>query len=250
MSFLGTYFHVFWQQCQIVQRKYGTLTAYFSEAFLVDLIPGLVMSFLFGQLQLLAAPLKMMTPPDGYAGLDQSKFLEEVILRVQLPSLKNDVNGWDQFFKAEVDARILTARLLPGNFVIITTPPFKAMGDVLIRIAKRFPAARVFQISNQQEVQVRVSRTFSGDMDSVDVGEHDQDLERITALPRVERLMEYQFPNTFGSGDQSSTDGTTEMKQMKRYYCFQVHCVSLLDVIRTCSLLPSHEVEQIYDFWN
>jgi len=240
MSFLSTYFDVFRQQCQIVQRKYGILTAYSSEAFFVDFIPGLVMSFLFGQLQLLAVPLKMMTPPDGYAGLDQGKFLEEILLHVHLPMLNDDL----KFFKDEVDGNISKVRLLPGNFVIITTPPFKAMGEVLMRVATRFPAARVFQISNQQEVQVRISRTHSDDTDRADANDHDQDLERISALPRVERLMQYQFPNT------NLSDGAAAIKRMKRHYCFQVHCLSLLDVVRTCRLLPTHEVEQIYDFWN
>ena len=78
------------------------------------------------------------------------------------------LNDGLKFFKNEVDTNILKVSLLPGNFVVITTPPFKAMGEVLMRVATRFPAARVFQISNQQEVQVRISRTYSDDTDIAD----------------------------------------------------------------------------------
>merc|ERR1712071_601344 len=58
MEFMKTYFEVFQRQCKIVQEKYGIIQAYGSMPFLVDLVPGIVMTILFGQLKLLAIPLQ------------------------------------------------------------------------------------------------------------------------------------------------------------------------------------------------
>ena len=54
----------------IVYKKEGVGKALFTTSFLTDFIPGVVMSFLFGQLALLAAPIKLS---GGYSDGSYSK---------------------------------------------------------------------------------------------------------------------------------------------------------------------------------
>ena len=234
LSFLRTYFSVFQQQCNIVQKKYGIVTAFGSEAFFVDVIPGIVMSALFGQLQLLATPLKMIMPADGYKGRDQSRFCEEIILHTR----QNNLN----FFNDEIDTRILKVTVLPKNFVVLSIPPFKAMGEILHKIAIRIPAARVLQISNQTEVQVRIGSNVGIEDRSKD---NEEELARIHSLAGVKFVMDYSFPNTVGSNHT-----TSDAVHGKAFYCFEVNCLALLDLFRLCEMLPNHCIEQVYDFWN
>jgi len=238
-SFLRTYFNVFQQQCKIVQRKYGPLAAYGSEAFFVDLIPGVVMSALFSQLQLLAIPLKMTMPADGYDGHDQTRFCEEIIIHARLQKLETTFD-----FQEAIDQRILKVTLLPNNFIVLTTPPFKAMGEILKRFAIRIPTARVLQISNQTEVQVRISGNVGVNHDK----NSDKELGRIQSLGGIKYAMDYRYPNASGTAN-LPTD-TLESRNGTAFYCFHVECLALLDLFRLCESTPNFRVEQVYDFWN
>ena len=47
----------------IVFEKHGMAKAVFSEAFLTDFVPGIVMALLFGQLSAMAYPLRTLGIP-------------------------------------------------------------------------------------------------------------------------------------------------------------------------------------------
>ena len=237
---MQTYFKVFQEQCSIVQEKYGLIQAYGSMPFLVDLVPGIVMTILFGQLQLFAIPLQIALP-DGYDS-DKSRFQEDVVLH--LPLHLDGVENWDNYLKSSLDERIMKATPLPNNFMVCSMPPFKAMGEILQKIAIRFPSARVFQISNQFEVQVRVSREISVGDSHV---ENETNLQKILSTAGVKLKMSYHYPST-KNGQVHTVDPSTE--PTKIYYSLEVHCLALLDVFRICNSLPNHRVEQVYDFWN
>mmetsp|Transcript_6374 Transcript_6374/g.9373 ORF Transcript_6374/g.9373 Transcript_6374/m.9373 type:complete len:1657 (-) Transcript_6374:302-5272(-) len=244
IEFMQTYFKVFRQQCNIIEEKYGIIQAYASMPFLVDLVPGIVMTLLFLQLKLFAIPLQTAFP-DGYDN-DKSRFLEEVVLH--LPLNLDDASDLDGYLKSDLDDRIIKATPLPNNFMICSTPPFKAMGEILEKIAILFPSARVFQISNQFEVQVRVSleHSQSGQPAIEAQGQNEADLQMILLTPGVKLKMTYHYPST----KKGHVHTDSFHLPSKTYYCLEVHCLALLDVFRTCNSLPSHKVEQVYDFWN
>jgi hypothetical protein len=242
MEFMMTYFTVFQQQCNIVQEKYGFIAAYGSMSFLTDLVPGIVMTILFGQLKLFAIPLEIALP-DGYDN-DKTSFLEDIVLH--LPINCEGIDDWDSYLKSTLDERILKAKPLPNNFMICSVPPFKSMGEILEKIAIRFPSARIFQISNQFEVQVRLSLDASGI--SAANEQHEADLQKILSMAGVEQKMNFQYPNT--RKGHVHTSELAPSGQVKTYYCLEVHCLALLDVFRICSTLSNHKVEQVYDFWN
>jgi hypothetical protein len=57
-----TYFSIFAKEGSMVAKDQGFANAYASVAFATDLIPRLVLSAIFGQLQFLAYPLKTNLP--------------------------------------------------------------------------------------------------------------------------------------------------------------------------------------------
>lgn len=206
------------------------------------------MTILFAQLRLLAIPLQIQFP-DGYDN-DKSSFLEEVVLHLRLNL--NEVDDWDSYLKSSLDKRIMNAKPLPNNFMVCSIPPFKAMGEILQKIAIRFPSARVLQISNQFEVQVRVSHDRpQSEQSPMAAGsqeeEYEIDMQRILSVAGVKLKMSYHYPNT-KKGHVHTSDPSTGPN--KTYYCLEVHCLALLDVFRICNSLPNHNVEQVYDFWN
>lgn len=239
-EFMTTYFTVFQQQCNIIQEKYGFIAAYGSFPFLTDLVPGIIMTILFGQLRLLAIPLELAFP-NGYDN-DKMNFREEIV--IHLPRNHEITNNWDTHLKSSLDERILEVKLLPNNFMICSVPPFKTMGEILEKIAIRFPSARVFQISNQYEVQVRVS--FWASRSPHVNGKHEDDLQELLSIAGIKRKMEFQYPNT----RKGHVHTSTQNEQSKINYSLEVHCLALLDVFRFCNIHPNFEVDQVFDFWN
>ena len=272
MEFMKTYFDVFQRECRIVQDKYGMIQAYGSIPFLIDLVPGIVMTILFGQLKLFAIPCQMAFP-NGYDD-DKTNFLEEVVLH--LPTMMNDSEGgisnWTEYLKATLDERIVKAKPLPNNFMVCSLPPFRAFGEILEKIAIRYPSSRVFQISNQFEVQVRIAadatkprkrRTSQQSLQKVlstaaatTLYQQDQPpdagLQTILSTAGVALKTSYSYPNTHKGQDPdgSSTSSPSGAGSTKTFYCLEVHCLGLLDIFRACNSLPNYRVEQVYDFYN
>jgi hypothetical protein len=241
MEFIATYFTVFQKQCNIIQEKYGFVAAYGSFPFLVDLVPGIIMAILFGQLRLLAIPLNIAFP-NGYDD-DKTKFLENVLIHLPLDQIK--IDDWDKYLKSTLDERILSAKPLPNNFMICSVPPFKAMGEILEKIAIRFPSARVFQISNQYEVQVRVSSDPSRSSPSTPNEKHESDLQTLLSIAGVERKMDFQYPST----RRGHVHTSNQNYQTTTNLCLEVHCLALLDLFRFCNSHSNFQVDQVFDFW-
>ena len=163
------------------------------------------------------------------------------------------VNNWEEYFKSYIDERIIKVKPLPGNFLICSVPPFKALGEILGKVAIRFPSARVFQISNQFEVQVRLSLDKSQSKQPEIESSKEQNeenkvhLQRILSTPGVNLKLSFNYPNTNKGNVQESKISN---KPTKIYYSLEVHCLALLDVFRLCNTISNYQVEQVYDFWN
>ena len=139
---MQTYFKVFQEQCSIVQEKYGLIQAYGSMPFLVDLVPGIVMTILFGQLQLFAIPLQIALP-DGYDS-DKSRFQEDVVLH--LPLHLDGVENWDNYLKSSLDERIMKATPLSNFFMVCSMPPFKQWVRFFKRLQSDFRPQEFFKL--------------------------------------------------------------------------------------------------------
>jgi len=214
MQFLRIYFETLVKSSGVVKEKYGTKKAYMSSAFATDLIPGIVMTALFAQLQLLAMPLLSITPEDGYKGHDQSRLMEDLIVHVRTAV------DWKR-----VDERINARCIVPGLF-LLHSPTFKGLGEVVKNISGKVPSARLIEISNQKEINVRV------------LVREARQIDQIKGHPGVRVMLDYKFP----------TDGTEQPPDTN--VSVEVQVPLLLEFIRECARMrPEVSIEQIYDFW-
>lgn len=143
METLGLYFQILGKETSIVHRKMGVDKALLSSAFLTDLIPGVVMTLLLGQLSALAQPVLLA----GGTEYDQSKLVEELVL-VGPASVKQ---------LGKVHPGVSNVRELGPSLYSLTAPTFKTLTEVLSLISSTHPDLVLVSISNQVEVQVRVA---------------------------------------------------------------------------------------------
>jgi SAM-dependent methyltransferase len=207
MKIMKIYFKVLLAECSFVSKKHGFATAYASMAFVTDLIPGIVMSFIFSQLQALALPLIAMTPEGGLDDLRKSEglFLEEIVLFVRLEG--KNVHQLGSYFQKSVDSNISEVKVVDsgseqqdgdGLIVVVAVPPFKAFSDALLNIATVIPSAQVLEISNQSEVQVRVSCREEDEAGAR------QWLSSAFSQAEVDVITRYQFPIGLHSASERS----------------------------------------------
>lgn len=127
VEFLSIYFQVLFQECKIVPNEHGLAEAYGSMAYATDFIPGVVMSSIFSQLQLLASPPKLSLLP-----YNAESMVEEVIMTAPLFMEENPLH----LIQNTINERILDASLLcmPRDSAIglyqLKVPTFKAMGEI------------------------------------------------------------------------------------------------------------------------
>jgi len=127
------------KECHAVENIWGKKRAYASMAFLIDVIPGAVMGAVFAQLSLLAMPLKLGGGGGYEERIQNNTFHEELVL---VGPGVGGVRG--------VDDRVWGVRGVQGErgedvCVVCNVPPFKAMGEVLVKIAREMGSAKVLR---------------------------------------------------------------------------------------------------------
>lgn len=118
---------------------------------------------------------------------------------------------------------LMIIQVLPSLYTMMV-PTFKPLTDIVIRLAMHPHVLEILQISNQNEVQVRVQL---------------RDPEQLRALQQkagCEVLFDYKFP----------LDGTSEGPATSVAVCVAVPF--LLDVVRFC-FDEGIDVKQVYDWY-
>lgn len=239
IDFLSTYFQILFQECEIVRSEHGLIQAYGSMAFATDLVPGLVMSFIFGQMKLLCAPLKLSLP-----SYDPATMIEEILLGACLPDGMDELNTL-ALFKSVVDDRIRSVSLLniaqandsmaATGLYQVMVPTFKTMGEILVKIGECFPLACILQISNQKVVQVLVALNLDVLTSSTSSGNSLESLTRqINSIEGLQVMFHFHYPNA---------DSLLNIS-------VKAHVTSLLMLTRFVAEFEYAEVKQIYDFWS
>lgn len=216
-EFLKIYFTTLYKESQIVKNLHGTAKAFSSVAFITSFVPGIIMTLLMSQLQLMALPLKALPESTGFGeSYDADKMVEELVVYApQDLTLKDWLN---------VDGRIGGARKLVDKLYVVSSPTFLHLTGVLKNIATKLLSARVLEISSQSVVQVRVQ-----------VGTANQEA-LLQSLEGVSVMFQYKFPVD------GSTNPPGTMVSLK------VQVPYLLSAIRVC-LANKISVEQVYDFY-
>ena len=219
------YFKMLKIESSIVEKMFGAQTAFASMAFLTDVIPGVVMGGVFAQLSLLAFPLRMAQPAN-YDGFDQETFCEELVV-VGLTAEEVEQIGGDKIKKSK--------SIVDGEgkdvAVVFEVPPWKAMGEVLQKIARASGEARVLEVSGLGFVQAKVSCEEEAASFVRSKGEEEG----------IEFVGSYQFP----------IDNHKAEIKGKVQIAFKINVTLLLVFMRWVDAHESAGVrlEQVYDFW-
>jgi hypothetical protein len=224
MEMLAMYFRTLLKEASIVQEKHGFKKAWLSAAAIYDFVPGAIMAFYFAQLWLLGMPLRALwgsgTSFDDYAKehTGDKAPIEQLLVRIG-PRTPPD---WRANNEHVLEARAV----VPGLFTV-TVPTFKGLTEGLRKLS-RLPDVEVLRISNQAQVQVRVSM-------------HRESQERQLAALRsrsgLQVMFEYAFP----------VDGTGNPPPTLASLCVDVPYV--LSTFRFCRR-ERIDVMQVYDFWS
>ena len=220
-------------------KKEGIGKAMFSQGFLTDFIPGIAMSVLFGQLMLMAMPIKFAQPSDYSSnGFYSKKTLQTQKEKLIVIGKKNrEIKEWN-----EVDDNIGPVRDLVPGLSVLVVPSLGHLTPTLQKIALSCPDIQILRISNHKEVQVRVS-TKNVDTTSQDGEKLEKELvEQLNQIygDGVQVMFHYKLPTVGGApGD---------VVPLFMSLCVKVE--HLLDLIRALHLNDTLEIDQIYDFWN
>jgi len=151
ISVLKSYFEVLFKEFGKVSQKTGVMQALADQGFITDLVPGVVMSLILGQMWLLAFPLrKLVGEQYDAAGLHEK-------LLVLSPYKSN----WSQ-----IDPRIQNVKSLGHGLFTFQIPTFKLFTDVLINLARKSPLTTILSISNNVSIQVKLE-TPSNHLNSI-----------------------------------------------------------------------------------
>eukprot|EP00566_Odontella_aurita_P001921 CAMPEP_0113531096 /NCGR_PEP_ID=MMETSP0015_2-20120614/3308_1 /TAXON_ID=2838 /ORGANISM="Odontella" /LENGTH=1747 /DNA_ID=CAMNT_0000429897 /DNA_START=442 /DNA_END=5685 /DNA_ORIENTATION=- /assembly_acc=CAM_ASM_000160 len=250
MEFISLYFRVLFQETKIVAKEHGLVEAYSSMAFLTNFVPGVVMSFIFLQLQLLGYPLKLSLPT-----YQPELMVEELLMTASLPSLSSTESSL-QFLRETIDPRIRNLTLVcsvPGHntsssFALyrMEVPTFKSMGEILIKIGECLPSARLLQISNQKVVQTRLVVEF-GESIKTETNEAfvQRLVSRINSLEGLQVVFQYCYPM-----DNQSLREAGELEARTVHLAVKVFVPYLLDLVRVVADDEQVKVSQVYDFWS
>ena len=171
------------------------------------------MGILFGQLQLLALPLKAVL---GEAYADPAQMVEQLVV----------LTGEHEPDWLALDDRITEpVRLIPKLYTI-EVPTFKAMTEILLKLSTD-PSLQVLQISNQDQVQVRAE---------IHPDQAEQGIRLLQEKRGCEVMFDYAFP----------TDGSQNAVWTTVSLCVEIPY--LLGLLRFCTK-HGIAVKQIYDWW-
>jgi hypothetical protein len=229
MKFVGLYFQVLFKEIKIVQSEHGFAKALLSNAFLTDIIPGIVMFFLFGQLQLLALPV---IAASGAEYSNPELMVEQLVVLLSNNDMK--VN-WFQ-----LDSRIKEANQVSSDHGvhILVVPTFKPLTEIILKIARKFPEAQLLELSNQQSIQVKVTLPSSTPQLIITEESEATLLSKLKTLHGCEVMFSYRCP----------VDGTPSTR-VPLSVSLRVSTLSLIRLIQLCSTLRI-TVNQVYDFYN
>jgi len=215
-EFLKIYFDCLVNEAGIVAKRMGPKKAFSTMGFVTSLVPGIIMAFMFGQIQLMAMPLLALPESSGFGeGYDQEKMIEQLV--VLRPTDAEEVD-WHR-----IDERISNVRCPVKGLFIMSVPTFKPLTEVLMKLSLR-KSMRVLEVSNQRHIQVRVT-----------VPQPEPFIQMLSMQHGCEVMFNFKYP----------TDGSADAPGTIVPLCVAVPY--LLAVLRFCQT-EGIAVDQVYDF--
>lgn len=198
-------------------KKQGLVKAGLSKAFMTDFIPGIVMALLFGQMILLALPIRLALG-DSYSPAVAATQVERLLVTGKQVK-------WEQ-----AHPRIRATKLVNGLFML-EVPSLGSFTDVIKALAKFGNTdLKILDISGHSEVQVKVAAPK----------EKEQRMQQKLGLEAGTRVV-FQF--------QLPTQGGKEEEAPETFLSLEVQAVHLLNLVRKVEGMKDLRLVQVYDFW-
>lgn len=239
----GVFVRVLSDECRAVQKRHGFASAFLSQPFLSSAVPAVVMGLLYGQMQLLAAPIKLFlgSSYEGKAALvERVHFVAPEVADRERSFGSGESKGitWPSglvhLCGGKQPSRIHSVRdssrerrnTNPLALFRVELPVFQPFTDG-IRELSRIAGAQVIDISSQEVVQVKVAMT------TVDA---ERWTRAILEIPTCAETTRYRYPTTVG--------------EHQTFVAFAVSVPYLLHLIRLCEAHQGDlRVVQVFDFW-
>lgn len=198
-------------------KKQGLVKAGLSKAFMTDFIPGIVMALLFGQMILLALPIRLALG-DSYSPAVAATQVERLLVTGKQVK-------WEQ-----AHPRIRATKLVNGLFML-EVPSLGSFTDVIKALAKFGNTdLKILDVSGHSEVQVKVAVPK----------EKEQRMQQKLGLEAGTRVV-FQF--------QLPTQGGKEEEAPETFLSLEVQAVHLLNLVRKVEGMKDLRLVQVYDFW-
>ena len=198
-------------------QKQGLVKAGLSKAFMTDFIPGIVMALIFGQMILLALPIRLALG-DSYSPTVAATQVERLLVAGKQVK-------WEQ-----VHPGIRATKLVTGLFML-EVPSLGGFTDVIRALAKcGNNDLKILDISGHSEVQVKVAAPK----------DEEQRIQQKLGLETGTRVV-FQF--------QLPTQGGPEEKAPETFLSLEVQVVHLLNLVRKVEGMKDLRLVQVYDFW-
>ena len=198
-------------------KKQGLVKAGLSKAFMTDFIPGIVMALLFGQMILLALPIRLALG-DSYSPAVAATQVERLLVTGKQVK-------WEQ-----AHPRIRATKLVNGLFML-EVPSLGSFTDVIKALAKFGNTdLKILDVSGHSEVQVKVAAPK----------EKEQRMQQKLGLEAGTRVV-FQF--------QLPTQGGKEEEAPETFLSLEVQAVHLLNLVRKVEGMKDLRLVQVYDFW-
>jgi len=179
LDYMNKYFEVLLNEIPIVAKRHGWASALASSAFITDLVPGIAMTIVYAQLQVMAYPIKKYVFGSEY---DSQSLCEKIVI------IAPRNTNW-----TSIDSRIKDIYEVYSGLWLLTIPTFKPFTAVLLEITRKLPAATILQISNQTAIQIRLELTCNPD-------DKPKIITNLNALHGVEVLFDFSYPK-YASSD-------------------------------------------------
>ena len=196
------------------------------------------MSVLFGQMMMLAAPLKFalssnFTEQGAYSRKALQSQKEHLVV---ITNKDRKISDWH-----ELDENIGPVENLVPGLYCVTVHSLGSFTPTLRKIALSFADAQILRISDYADVQVRVS------IKNVDKTSHNAE--------KIEKELVEALRQIHGDGVQVMfqcslpTVGKAPPEMVPLLISLCVKVEHLLGLIRTIQVIENLELDQIYDFW-
>ena len=198
-------------------QKQGLVKAGLSKAFMTDFIPGIVMALIFGQMILLALPLRLALG-DSYSPAVAATQVERLLVAGKQVK-------WDQ-----VHPGIRATKLVAGLFML-EVPSLGGFTDVIKALAQcGNNDLKILDISGHSEVQVKVA---------VPKDEEQRIQQKLGLEAGTRVVFQFQLP----------TQGGPEEEAPETFLSLEVQVVHLLNLVRKVEGMKDLRLVQVYDFW-